>query len=72
MVCSVLSCQVWDSYGRLMYVSMAHDYPITAVSWSPDGDLFAIGSFNTLRLCDKTGVSICHSVKHTEHEHVVY
>jgi len=40
-----------------VYVSSAHDYPITAVSWSPDGDLFAIGSFNTLRLCDKTGVS---------------
>ena len=70
--CSVLSYQVWDSYGRLMYVSMAHDYPITAVSWSPDGDLFAIGSFNTLRLCDKTGVSISHSVKRTEHDHVVH
>jgi len=41
-----------------MYVSAAHDYPITAVSWSPDGDVFAVGSFNTLRLCDKTGVSL--------------
>ena len=41
-----------------MYVSAAHDYPITAVSWSSDGDVFAVGSFNTLRLCDKTGVSI--------------
>jgi len=55
----VLLYKVWDSYGRLVYVSAAHDYPITAVSWSPDGDLFAIGSFNTLRLCDKTGVSSC-------------
>ena len=23
-----------------------------------EGELFAVGSFNTLRLCDKTGVSI--------------
>jgi len=58
--CFVLSCKVWDSYGRLMYVSAAHDYPITAVGWSPDGDVFAAGSFNTLRLCDKTGVSTSH------------
>jgi len=39
-----------------MYSSSAHDYPITSVAWTPDGELFAIGSFNTLRLCDKTGV----------------
>ena len=39
-----------------MYSSSIHDYPITSVSWTPDGELFAIGSFNTLRLCDKTGV----------------
>jgi len=56
LFCAVIY-KVWDSYGRLLYVSAAHDYPITAVSWSPDGDVFAVGSFNTLRLCDKTGVS---------------
>ena len=39
-----------------MYSSSIHDYPITSVAWTPDGELFAIGSFNTLRLCDKTGV----------------
>jgi len=49
--------KVWDSYGRLMYSSSSHDYPITAISWSSDGDVFAVGSFNTLRLCDKTGWS---------------
>ncbi|ELT91803.1 hypothetical protein CAPTEDRAFT_169559 [Capitella teleta] len=49
--------KVWDCYGRIMYVSSIHEYPITSVSWSPDGQLFAIGSFNTLRLCDKTGWS---------------
>ncbi|XP_073482213.1 intraflagellar transport protein 80 homolog isoform X4 [Aquarana catesbeiana] len=49
--------QVWDSYGRLLYSSPSHEYPITSVSWAPDGDLFAVGSFHTLRLCDKTGWS---------------
>ncbi|XP_067102166.1 intraflagellar transport protein 80 homolog [Osmerus mordax] len=49
--------KVWDSYGRLLYSSSPHDYPITSVSWAPDGEVFAVGSFNTLRLCDKTGWS---------------
>jgi len=31
------------------------EYPVTSVAWCPDGELFAAGSFNTLRLCDKTG-----------------
>ncbi|XP_037765386.1 intraflagellar transport protein 80 homolog isoform X3 [Chelonia mydas] len=48
--------KVWDSYGRLLYSSQPHDYPITSVAWAPDGELFAVGSFHTLRLCDKTGV----------------
>ncbi|XP_015761944.1 PREDICTED: intraflagellar transport protein 80 homolog isoform X2 [Acropora digitifera] len=49
--------KVWDSYGRLLYSSMLHEYPITSISWAPNGQLFAVGSFNTLRLCDKTGWS---------------
>ncbi|XP_067400467.1 intraflagellar transport protein 80 homolog isoform X1 [Emydura macquarii macquarii] len=49
--------KVWDSYGRLLYSSQPHDYPITSVAWAPDGELFAVGSFHTLRLCDKTGWS---------------
>uniref|UniRef100_A0A6Q2XZP2 Uncharacterized protein n=1 Tax=Esox lucius TaxID=8010 RepID=A0A6Q2XZP2_ESOLU len=49
--------KVWDSYGRLLYTSSSHDYPVTSISWSPDGEVFAVGSFNTLRLCDKTGWS---------------
>ncbi|XP_064159238.1 intraflagellar transport protein 80 homolog [Anguilla rostrata] len=49
--------KVWDSYGRLLYSSSSHDYPITSVAWAPDGELLAVGSFNTLRLCDKTGWS---------------
>ena len=49
--------RVWDSFGRQLYNAGQHDYPITAVSWSPDGQYFAVGSFNTLRLCDKIGWS---------------
>ena len=47
--------KVWDTYGRQLYSSGAHDYPVTSVAWSNDGELFAVGSFNTLRLCDKIG-----------------
>eukprot|EP00064_Thunnus_orientalis_P004028 superscaffoldBa00000353_g4039 len=47
--------KVWDSFGRLLYSSSSHDYPVTSLSWAPDGEVFAMGSFNTLRLCDKTG-----------------
>ncbi|XP_054061456.1 intraflagellar transport protein 80 homolog isoform X3 [Rissa tridactyla] len=48
--------KVWDSYGRVLYSSQPHEYPITSVAWAGDGELFAVGSFHTLRLCDKTGV----------------
>ncbi|OWF41163.1 intraflagellar transport protein 80 homolog [Mizuhopecten yessoensis] len=49
--------KVWDTYGRVMYNSFQHDYPITSLAWTPDGELFAVGSFNTLRLCDQAGWS---------------
>ncbi|KAM4566832.1 intraflagellar transport protein 80 homolog [Odontesthes bonariensis] len=49
--------KVWDSFGRLLHLSSSHDYPVTSLSWAPDGEVFAMGSFNTLRLCDKTGWS---------------
>ncbi|CAL8349405.1 unnamed protein product [Arctogadus glacialis] len=47
--------KVWDSYGRLLYSSSPQDYPVTSLAWAPDGEVFAVGSFNTLHLCDKTG-----------------
>ena len=49
--------RVWDTFGRQLFNSSQHDYPITSISWSPDGQLFATGSYNTLRLCDKIGWS---------------
>ncbi|KAK9727581.1 WD domain, G-beta repeat [Popillia japonica] len=49
--------RVWDSHGRQLYSSSLHDNPITSLAWSPSGDLFAVGSYNTFRLCDYSGWS---------------
>jgi intraflagellar transport protein 80 len=47
--------RVWDSYGRQLYSSLPYDHVITSVKWSPNGDMFAVGAFEMLRLCDKSG-----------------
>lgn len=52
--------RVWDSAGRQMFSSGPHDNHIVCISWAPAGDLFAVGSYNTLRLCDYSGVSLVH------------
>ncbi|ESP00252.1 hypothetical protein LOTGIDRAFT_225973 [Lottia gigantea] len=49
--------KVWDMYGRMLFSSGTHDYPITSAAWTPDGEMFAVGSYNTLRLCDRSGWS---------------
>lgn len=49
--------RVWDAYGRQLYTSAAYDYVITSVKWSPNGETFAVGSFEMIRLCDKSGWS---------------
>jgi intraflagellar transport protein 80 len=41
--------------GRLLYSSAPYDYVVTSVSWSPNGEYFAVGAYGMLRLCDKTG-----------------
>lgn len=50
--------KVWDNQGHQLYASGLHDNPISSVAWSPNGDLFAVGSYNTLRICDYCGVNI--------------
>lgn len=40
-----------------MFQSGGLGYTITSVKWCPNGESFAVGAFNTLRLCDKTGWS---------------
>jgi len=46
---------VFDSFGRVLYTSKPLEHVITSISWSPNGEVFAVGSFNNIRLCDKTG-----------------
>jgi len=47
--------KVWDNYGRLICQVKASEFPITSVAWAPSGDYFAVGSFNMIMLCDRTG-----------------
>uniref|UniRef100_A0A0N4Y602 Intraflagellar transport protein 80 homolog (inferred by orthology to a human protein) n=1 Tax=Nippostrongylus brasiliensis TaxID=27835 RepID=A0A0N4Y602_NIPBR len=47
--------KLWDSFGRNLFSSISHEFPITSVAWSPDGQCFAVGSYNILLLCDKAG-----------------
>jgi intraflagellar transport protein 80 len=49
--------RVWDQYGRQLYSSLPYDHVITSIKWSPNGEVFAVGAFEMLRLCDKTGWS---------------
>ncbi|KAI9009520.1 WD40-repeat-containing domain protein [Gaertneriomyces semiglobifer] len=49
--------KVWDSFGRQLFSSGIQQHPITAVAWNPSGDMFAVGSYDYLRLCDALGWS---------------
>jgi len=51
--------KVWDVYGRPMYQSPPSMHVITSVKWAPNGSFFAVGSFQTLKLCEKTGWCRC-------------
>mmetsp|Transcript_128351 Transcript_128351/g.411344 ORF Transcript_128351/g.411344 Transcript_128351/m.411344 type:complete len:761 (+) Transcript_128351:159-2441(+) len=51
--------KIWDSYGRMLFSSAPMDHVITALAWSPTGKHFAVGSFNVIKLCDRTGWSYC-------------
>eukprot|EP01012_Entosiphon_sulcatum_P005298 TRINITY_DN1232_c0_g1_i1.p2 TRINITY_DN1232_c0_g1~~TRINITY_DN1232_c0_g1_i1.p2 ORF type:complete len:816 (-),score=154.57 TRINITY_DN1232_c0_g1_i1:3038-5239(-) len=57
--------KVWDAYGRLLFTSAVLDYPVTSVAFSPDGEMYAVGSFNMIRICDKTGWSQCREMTNT-------
>lgn len=52
-----LKYRVWDSYGRQLYCSAAYDHVITSIKWNPSGEIFAVGSFEMIRICDKSGWS---------------
>lgn len=67
--------KVWESYSHPLYSSQPHEHPITSVAWAPDGELFAVGSFHSLCLCNKTGVRhsgdqsqmFCHKCDNAQH-----
>lgn len=48
--------KVWDPYGRVLYASKQYEHSITSVAWNPYGDMFAVGMFNMIKICDKSGV----------------
>ncbi len=47
--------KVWDSFGRQLYTSRPMEHVVTSLGWCPNGECFAVGSHNLIRLCDKTG-----------------
>lgn len=47
--------KIWDHYGRQMYSSKPSEHVITSLAWNPNGESFAVGTYNLLRLCDKSG-----------------
>lgn len=47
--------RVWDTSGRQLFVSAPFEHVVTSIAWSPCGGHFAVGCFDTLRLCDKQG-----------------
>lgn len=47
--------KVWDPSGQLLFSSGPLDHAVTAVSWAPSGDLFAVGTFGAILLCDASG-----------------
>ncbi|KNE58434.1 hypothetical protein AMAG_04004 [Allomyces macrogynus ATCC 38327] len=53
--------KVWDAYGRLMYASPILDHVVTSLAWSPNGDCFTVGSYNSLRVCDRLGWTLATS-----------
>jgi intraflagellar transport protein 80 len=51
--------KIWDSYGRLLFCSAPLDHVVSSVAWAPNGKYYAVGSFNAVKLCDRTGWSHC-------------
>lgn len=47
--------KIWDQYGRNLYVSYPLNSVITSLSWASNGEYFAVGSYNSVRLCNQSG-----------------
>ena len=46
---------MWDAFGQLLYQSAPFDHAVSAVAWHPRGQIFAVGGFNALAVCDQMG-----------------
>ena len=47
--------KIYNVQGLCLYASCPQTQVITSLSWSPNGELFAFGSFNMLGLCSQKG-----------------
>lgn len=50
--------KMWDINGRLLFVSAQTATVPSCVSWSPDGNMFAICTFDSLKLHDSSGTCL--------------
>lgn len=59
IICGGESCKfcIYDGHGQALFISKPLQSPITSIKWAPNGLLFAIGSLDTILLCDKSGWS---------------
>lgn len=48
--------KIWDNQGSIIYAGFPEDFAVTSVDFSANGELLAVGGFNTLKLCNFTGV----------------
>lgn len=62
--------KMWDNTGRLLY-STQHSSALTSVAWSPDGELFAISTFNSIRLHTASGMCLSLEKLSTEGIHTI-
>lgn len=48
--------KIWDAQGANMFTSSAEEFSITSLAFCPVKNLIAVGGFNSLKLCDLSGV----------------
>ena len=53
--------KIWDQYGRNLFSSSAFNSVITSVSWTPSGEYFVVGSYENIKLCNKSGWAYSYS-----------
>ena len=41
--------RIWDAFGKQLFASRPIDAVITSIAWSPNGESFAVGTFNAVR-----------------------